>query len=105
MVKDVLVWLRDTAHVVRLHGPEAVSWAAAKGAWVDAVAPWHRYVVGAPKKKSQRGAHLKKGAVHYNVGNLSRGSAAGDVEADLEMTRREEHAGAADRAAEGVCAA
>ena len=44
-----LVWLRDEKHVVRLVLSEGVG--SMDGCWCvsDAVAPWYRYVVGAPK--------------------------------------------------------
>ena len=50
-----LVWLKSEAHVVRLLGsvPDGC-WRVSAG-----LAPWLRYSVGAPKKKGQRGAHLK----------------------------------------------
>ena len=50
-----LVWLKREAHVVRLLGnvPDGC-WRVSAG-----LAPWLRYLVGAPKKKGQRGAHLR----------------------------------------------
>ena len=54
----VMVWLRREQHVVRLVVSDPAS--GLDGCWQASadVAPWFRYVVGAPKKKSQRGAHL-----------------------------------------------
>ena len=56
-----LVWCRKESHVVRLLGVGVC--ANGLGAWRTGseVPPWCRFGVGAPKKKSQRGAH-KTGA-------------------------------------------
>ena len=50
-----LVWLRAEAHVMRLRGDLSGDWWRASS---DSP-PWARYLVGSPKKKSNRGAHLK----------------------------------------------
>ena len=51
-----LVWLRAERHVVRLISEHTAG--RMDGCWSasDSVAPWFRYVVGAPKKKNRRGA-------------------------------------------------
>ena len=52
-----LVWLAREAHVVRLIGDvSAVCWRGSCSS-----PPWVRYVAGAPKKVSRRGAHFRLG--------------------------------------------
>ena len=80
-----LVWLRAERHVVRLvfeHAPGVM-----QGCWSasDSVAPWHRYVVGAPKKQSKRGEHLKKGGSGYQA--RLRQVCVGDGDAAAEGAR------------------
>jgi hypothetical protein len=74
----IMVWLEEESHVLTVHDSSSLSvlceqWRAAGLLSSRRVAPWTRYVVGAPKKKSaprkqpQRGANLriKKGEAGY----------------------------------------
>ena len=51
-----LVWLSVDQHVVRVEGNDVMRVVRLS----EQIAPWYRYVVGAPKK-TKRGAHFKKG--------------------------------------------
>ena len=63
-----LVWLQSEEHVVRLVAGDDASTVGDCWRVSEAVAPWYRYVVGAPKKKtSRRGAHRVAGAASFTA--------------------------------------
>ena len=60
-----LVWLQAERHVVRLMIDDDAGLSGNCWSRSGAVAPWYRYVVGAPKKKGQRGGNKTGGGGRF----------------------------------------